>query len=196
MAVCVANPVEAAPVSPKIQALTQSKNYGVHMNWTTVAGAKYYEVYRNGELVDLVDDLKYTENRSSVVELSTYLYRVKACNASGQCSKPSAHKILIYTADHGKLTSPVSNDLDFSGKVPKNVYLSSSAGAVFLRWTPHPDAVKTHVHLNGVHVATRLKNNPIYQIISRNQGDRYHLISVFRNGKKSGKSVSIAGPVK
>ena len=64
----------------------------VEIIWTSVKGAKWYEVWRNDELLDkIVGELLYRDYMDNVPDeeiWEKYNYSVKACAALDECSKP------------------------------------------------------------------------------------------------------------
>ncbi|MBI5071159.1 MAG: fibronectin type III domain-containing protein [Deltaproteobacteria bacterium] len=127
---CVTNPDTTAPTSPEELTATAQGEGEVRLAWrrsTDDVGVARYEVLRPGR-----DHLPpTTETRAAEKGLpagTRHCYAVRACDAAGNCSSPSALACAV-TAD---LTPP---------STPGGLSAQAAEGRITLRWEPSSDNV-------------------------------------------------------
>ncbi|MGB8455797.1 MAG: hypothetical protein WCD89_26210 [Anaerocolumna sp.] len=114
-------------------------------------GVAGYKIYRNDEEIGTSTENYYTDY--TITEAGTYIYTVKAYDASGNLSGASNGMILTITTGDG--SDPSEN----SGipTAPTNLSMSGSADAIILRWDASSDDVGVEgykIYRDGVEIGT------------------------------------------
>ncbi len=106
------------PISAPTNFTATVLDYSITMNWTAVAGASHYKVYRDGFVVNtFVSDTSCT---IPFLDYGQHDYYVKAVNSEGICSLRS---------------NAVSIAIPFNGPVPSNLNANVQFNNVNLNWT-------------------------------------------------------------
>ncbi len=104
------------PSTPTITISDVSAN-GVIINWTTITGASSYQLEQSSSNTFIVIDASYTSTNTSysfnnLLSGTTYYFRLKAINSSGQSSNSNIATVLTKP---GKVTNLTFTFVDISG---------------------------------------------------------------------------------
>ena len=138
----------SANLKPELTAELDSR--GVFLNWNTVNGASKYKVYRydekSGKYAYLGDASWSLAHDTDVKENTTYKYKVKAFNKSGESTQYS---------NEVTITVPLL-------PTPANVYLTSNK--VTLKWTKNKKADGYEVWYYKRKLSSSEKDNSFYSV--------------------------------
>ncbi|MEV0714475.1 DUF4832 domain-containing protein [Asanoa sp. NPDC050611] len=117
----------AAPSVPNGLTVSGVTNTSVSLSWSAATdnvGVTGYQVFRNGTLVGSPSGTSFTDTGRSPGQ--TYQYQVRAVDAAGNVSGPSATVSATTTGCSGDCTAPGAPVLSSSGKTDTSVSLSWS----------------------------------------------------------------------
>ena len=124
---------EVVPSAPSSLSASANSSSSISVNWSSVTGASYYELYRNtannSTSASLVDTYSSTSTTNSGLDSGTqYYYWIRACNSAG-CSGFSASANA--TTDQEAPTTPSAPSASASGSSSISISWSSVAGAAY-----------------------------------------------------------------
>jgi protocatechuate 3,4-dioxygenase beta subunit len=119
-------PVVAASNPTNLSASSPTNQYPV-LAWTGVSGATYYNIYRDGNLIDEIggSNTSYTDN--SLTSNGTYTYAVTAVNSSGESPQSNSVSVIYNTTPPTvTITGVVAGETYPANEVPTPVCNTSS----------------------------------------------------------------------
>ena len=124
---------EVVPSAPSSLSASANGSSSISVNWSSVTGASYYELYRNtannSTSASLVDTYSSTSITNSGLDSGTqYYYWIRACNSAG-CSGFSASANA--TTDQEAPTTPSAPSASASGSSSISISWSSVSGATY-----------------------------------------------------------------
>ncbi len=121
----------SAPTSPTSLILT-STSTSVNLMWDLVADTTYYNISRNGDVINASVLASSTSYEDTLTAGGSYIYTIRACNLLG-CSLPiseTIHFALITADDLDGDGLPNSNDVDADGDGLIEIYNVTAFNAV------------------------------------------------------------------
>ena len=103
----------AAPTTPAAPTITNLAANSLTVNWVNPGdnvAVTAYRVFRNGVQIATTNAATFSFNDSGLVSATLYSYSVAACDASGNCSAPSA-SVNVTTLDNVPPTVPGSGPI-------------------------------------------------------------------------------------
>lgn len=117
------------PDPPHLDTISPNPDYDgiIHLNWSDVAGALRYEVYRDTSLITSINgmtpiatiygDSNYTD---SILNSGTYYYVVIAENGTGQSPISNCENVTVILPPNAPILYPITPNPDDDGKINLN----------------------------------------------------------------------------
>ncbi len=161
------NSATEPPTTPSAPSGSASNSFTIDLNWTSVADAVGYNVFRNGAFVTYVEGTSYTDTPLS--SETDFSYTLQAYNSAGDSAISAA--IVI--------TTPAAPD---APDTPTGLTATAiSASAISLNWSASTSATEYRVRRGGAEIAQTSETNYIdselgaastysYTVIAGNEG--------------------------